>query len=148
MSIQDFLIETPPRLRESTMKNLIPLLLLISCATAYQPSGWGGGYTDQRLAADMFRVRFIGNGYTSRATVEDYLMRRCAEITVAEGKTHFMKMEGAGHSDTSIHSAGGGFDSVTRHSGDITIKVLNNPPAGSIAYDASVILAPYAGAGK
>lgn len=58
-------------------------------ATPYQPlekgSATSGGFTDQRLDADHFRVTFRGNDLTSRETVETYLLYRAAELTVSQG---------------------------------------------------------------
>ena len=61
-------------------------LALAACATAtpYQPlRGSGGGFTEQRLQPDRYRVAFVGNDYTSRQRVENYLLYRAAELTVA-----------------------------------------------------------------
>ena len=64
---------------------------LTACETAtpYQPLEHGtaisGGFTDQRLDADHFRVSFQGNTLTSRATVETYLLYRAAELTTSQG---------------------------------------------------------------
>ena len=64
---------------------------LTACETAtpYQPLEHGtaisGGFTDQRLDADHFRVSFQGNTLTSRATVESYLLYRAAELTTSQG---------------------------------------------------------------
>jgi hypothetical protein len=68
---------------------------LAACQTAtpYQPLARGsrvsGGFTDQRLDADHFRVGFAGNSLTSRATVESYMLYRSAELTVAQGYDWF-----------------------------------------------------------
>jgi hypothetical protein len=62
-------------------------------ATPYQPlktSGSGsGGYTEQRLDVNHFRVTFHGNTSTSRETVETYLLYRAAELTLAHGYDWF-----------------------------------------------------------
>jgi hypothetical protein len=69
--------------------------LLGACTTAtpYQPNIPGqsvsGGYSEQRLEADRFRVTFAGNSLTSRETVEGYLLYRAAELTVQEGYDWF-----------------------------------------------------------
>lgn len=68
-------------------------LSLAACmsATPYQPyrpesiGGVHGGYSEQRLAPDRFRVRFHGNELTSRERVEGYLLYRAAELTVQNG---------------------------------------------------------------
>ena len=69
--------------------------LLTACATAtpYQPNLPGqaasGGFTDQRLEGDRYRVNFAGNSMTSRETVERYLLYRAAELTVQQGYDWF-----------------------------------------------------------
>jgi hypothetical protein len=61
--------------------------------TPYQPlkvyaskweGGWGG-FSDQKLGPGRFRVTFAGNAYTSRDTVQAYLLYRAAELTLAQG---------------------------------------------------------------
>jgi len=66
------------------------LLPLASCATAYQPEQRTGGYTDFRLAANTYRVRFRGNNYTPRDKVELFLLYRCAQLTEHLGYEHFV----------------------------------------------------------
>jgi len=69
--------------------------LLSACATAtpYQPNIPGqsvsGGYSEQRIETNRFRVNFTGNSLTSRETVEGYLLFRAAELTVQEGYDWF-----------------------------------------------------------
>lgn len=71
-------------------------LALSSCMTAtpYQPATNSGttrgGYTDEQLDSDHFRVSFAGNSLTSRETVERYLLYRAAELTVQKGFDHFI----------------------------------------------------------
>jgi hypothetical protein len=72
------------------------LLLLSACAipTAYEPA-FGGeeGYSDQKLEDNHYRVTFAGNSLTSRETVENYLLYRCAEITLKTGNDYFVVLE-------------------------------------------------------
>lgn len=79
---------------------LTPLLLAIGgCATPthYQPlsaaSPAAGGYTDQRLADDRYRVTFAGNTLTTRERVESYLLFRAAELTVEKGFDWFVVVD-------------------------------------------------------
>jgi hypothetical protein len=80
------------------MKRLVlPLLAvaglaLAGCETAtpYQPIGLhgsqaSGGYSDQQIEGNRWRVTFAGNTLTSRETVERYLLYRAAELTVQQG---------------------------------------------------------------
>lgn len=70
-------------------------VVLTNCsqATPYQPesasSAVHGGYSQERLGPDMFRVRFHGNSFTSRETVEAYLLYRAAELTIEQGGSWF-----------------------------------------------------------
>ena len=47
------------------------------------------GYTDLQLSPNRYRVTFSGNSATRREDVENYLLRRAAEVTLAAGYTHF-----------------------------------------------------------
>jgi hypothetical protein len=69
---------------------LAALAILAGCTTAtpYQPLGstrTQGGYVDQQLDATHYRVSFFGNSLTSRQQVENYLLYRAAELTLARG---------------------------------------------------------------
>ncbi len=69
-------------------------LVVTACATAtpYQPLGTrgsSGGFAEQRIEANRYRVTFLGNDYTSRARVENYLLYRAAELTLANGYDGF-----------------------------------------------------------
>ncbi|HUZ14447.1 MAG TPA: hypothetical protein VMU93_16580 [Caulobacteraceae bacterium] len=72
---------------------------LAACETAtpYQPlsphNAVSGGFTDQRLDANHFRISFRGNDMTSRRRVETYLLYRAAELTVAQGFDWFQMVE-------------------------------------------------------
>ncbi|MGB3807006.1 MAG: hypothetical protein WA936_07390 [Erythrobacter sp.] len=84
-----------------SFKLAIPLLAaaplaLAACAdnTPYAPQSASEtaqdfGYTSTQLAPDRYRVMFAGNQFTSRATVEDYLIYRAAELTRQQGYDGF-----------------------------------------------------------
>ena len=68
------------------------LAALVACSiapTPYQPEGDDGGYTDQQLESDRYRVKFIGNSQTPRETVEDFALYRAAELTLQTGNDYF-----------------------------------------------------------
>ncbi|WP_298125747.1 hypothetical protein [Brevundimonas sp.] len=79
-------------------------LTVSACATptTYGPAGEGryGGYAEQRLETDRFRVTFAGNSVTSREQVEMSLLLRAAELTVASGYDWFATAERATDRDT------------------------------------------------
>ena len=83
------------------------LLLLASCTapTPYGPATDRGGFTDQPIEANRFRVSFSGNTHTSRDTVETYLLYRAAEVTLASGNDWFQIAE----RDTEVETRFTGF---------------------------------------
>jgi hypothetical protein len=76
-----------------------PLALLVtSCAspTPYRPVTIGEnqtGFSDYRIEQNRYRVSFSGNSYTSRDTVERYLLYRAAELTLEQGYDWFYMAE-------------------------------------------------------
>ena len=75
-------------------------ILLTGCETAtpYQPLGArnsqaSGGYSDQQVEANRWRVTFAGNALTSRETVERYLLFRAAQLTVNQGYDWFTTVQ-------------------------------------------------------
>lgn len=64
-------------------------MALAGCMTAYQPRGATGGYEEQKLDDDTWRVSFYGNGNTPRAAVLKYFLYRCAELTLERGFQYF-----------------------------------------------------------
>jgi hypothetical protein len=80
--------------RRNLLMPLTAALLLAACATAtpYQPLGTRGshgGFAEQKIDANHYRVTFVGNDYTSQQQVEKYLLYRAAELTVANGYDGF-----------------------------------------------------------
>lgn len=90
-------------IRLSTLKTLalsaFAAISLSACVTAtpYQPLAAGtaqsGGYSETKLEQDRYRITFTGNSLTSRDVVENYLLHRAAELTLAQGKDWFMMAE-------------------------------------------------------
>ena len=85
-------------------------LTLAACATAtpYQPAGAGGvrgGYAEERLENNRFRVTFAGNSVTSREQVEMGLLLRSAELTTENGFDWFSTVNRATDRDTRIVSS-------------------------------------------
>lgn len=71
------------------------LALLASCAS--QPPYYGPrkpgesvGYTDTRLAENRYGVSYSGNSATDRETVENFLLMRAAQVTLAAGYSYFI----------------------------------------------------------
>ncbi len=93
------------------LQGLVVALLALSvgaCATLtpYQPVSRGYGYSEQRLEADRYRIVFAGSEATPKQTVENYLLFRAAELTIANGGEHFVV------TDSSMQALGGNGPSV------------------------------------
>ncbi|HEV2613215.1 MAG TPA: hypothetical protein VGV92_00730 [Gammaproteobacteria bacterium] len=64
---------------------------LSACATLYQPaSSTGFGYSETQIDHNTIRVNFNGNGDTTKSTVENYALYRCAETTLNHGYDYFV----------------------------------------------------------
>ena len=67
-------------------------LALSACVspTPYQPvDPKSGGYSEERISENQYRVVFRGNAHTRPEQVEQYLLRRAAELTLKEGYDWF-----------------------------------------------------------
>jgi hypothetical protein len=73
---------------------LVLVTLLAGCATPapYAPrtGNQQTGYTDRQLDTNRWRVTFTGNSVTPREQVEDDLLLRAAQVTLAAGYGHFL----------------------------------------------------------
>ena len=79
-------VEASPR---STASNLY---LSSVCATAYQSNAFTGGFSETQLD-DVFKVRFKGNGSTSRERASDFCLLRCGKLYLQQynGKYNIAK---------------------------------------------------------
>jgi hypothetical protein len=81
-------------------------LALGACATetTYRPATGSGfartGYSDRQVEPNRYLVSFAGNSYTSRDTVERYLLFRAAELTLSRGFDNFILVD----KDTDLRS--------------------------------------------
>lgn len=62
---------------------------LAGCATRYQEMGATGGVAAARITDDVWRISARGNLHTDVGTIQDYVLLKAAETTVAAGRTHF-----------------------------------------------------------
>lgn len=75
------------------------VLLLAACATPYQPQSLSGGFTETQLDKNVFRVSFKGNGYTNADRAEEMALLRSADLTLRNGFTHFVIVDGKSRAD-------------------------------------------------
>jgi hypothetical protein len=81
---------------------------LAACASRpalYQPMHDDVGYGEQMLEPNRYRVWFAGNSATPRETVEDYVLYRCAELTLDKGYDYFVLSDRTSEKE---HARGGG----------------------------------------
>jgi hypothetical protein len=72
---------------------LLVMAALAGCAgpAVYKAAEDGGaGYAERLIETGRWRVGYRGDSRTDRATVEAWLLRRAAEVTLAEGGGHFV----------------------------------------------------------
>lgn len=61
--------------------------------TRYAPRSITGGYSEVRVADDMYFLTFSGNAYLDVAKVREYFLYRAAELTVGAGRSFFVVYE-------------------------------------------------------
>ena len=79
------------RLRRRSIGLFVTLMLPITsgCATA-RPANFEGDFSTSQLGRDEYEIRFHGNMGVDAKTLEALLMRRAAELTLAERYTYFI----------------------------------------------------------
>ena len=109
----------PPR-HAAAVACTVAILMLSGCATAtapaptYRPqaSNEGVGYADEQISATRYRVSFVGDTETTRAQVQDYLMRRAAEVTVRAGYNFFEFDNRSIETDTNLYRTTDSWDAM------------------------------------
>ena len=84
----------------STPLLITAILALAGCAgqTSYSPQSSNAtqdnnGYTSQQIMPDRYKVKFSGNKFTSRETVDNYLLYRAADLTQQQGYDNFLVVQ-------------------------------------------------------
>lgn len=94
---EDRVFNVPHKNIEPMKPNHLLLFLLIAafagCSTPYQSKGFRGGFTEMRLAPDVFRIRFSGNGYTSGQCAEDFALLRACQLCLSNQFSCFALMK-------------------------------------------------------
>ncbi len=97
------------KLRRGTMMNVMRVFfaaavvaLAFGCATPYQSKAFRGGYSETRLAPDVFRIHFRGNAYTSSERAQDFAILRAAQLARERGFPYFAVINES--SSSSVHT--------------------------------------------
>lgn len=83
---------------------LMAAITLGGCATAYQPQGATGGFSEAQLDENVFQVNFKGNGYTDHDRANDFALLRSAEIALEKGYKYFIIVDAQQYSQDSAYT--------------------------------------------
>ncbi len=108
--------------------------LLAGCATAYQPDGVSGGYS-QNLQGSTAQISFRGNAMTTPETLHSFVLRRCAEVTLQDGYSYFVVV----HTETP-NDANDKPYSMKVETATIEMYPANKPQKDAHAYEAASLL--------
>lgn len=80
------------------------IILLVGCATTYQPQGFSGGFSETQLDKNVFTVTFKGNQYTGRDKANDFALLRSAELALEHGFNYFVIVDAQQYSKNSTYT--------------------------------------------
>lgn len=86
---------------------IVLALALTGCATGYQSSGFGGGFSEMRMAQDTYAINYRGNAFTGMDQVQEMATLRAAELTLQSGYTHFAILGANESSDRAYYNQPG-----------------------------------------
>lgn len=125
---------------------LLISFILSGCATSYQPNGFTGGYSETKLADDMYNITFQGNGYASKERVYDFALLRASDITLENSYKFFsiLSQEKETSTDyvniqnynTYTKTSYGSTVAIDKPSANITIHLLKDKLLDKISYEA------------
>lgn len=113
------------------------VMALVGCATQYQQRGLSGGYSEQQIDEDTYRVRFAGNAYLSPEKANDYALRRSAELTKSHGYRYFVIIESDREANVDQRLMAPRFSKPTS---TLTIRCFRDRPDTAVVYDAAMML--------
>jgi hypothetical protein len=68
---------------------------LAGCASPYGRNLLFGGFSEDKLSDNSYRIAYAGTGHTSDDMVVKYWLHRCAELTLKEGYAYFGLVSGS-----------------------------------------------------
>ncbi len=120
-------------------------ITLAACATAtpYKPLEKGEGYAEQKIESNRYRITFNGNSRTTKQMVENFMLYRAAEITLANGGQYFVMTDQNTEADTrytQVFNGVGGDVFATRGLLGVGIGVSNSIPSTEYQAQADVLI--------
>lgn len=102
---------------------------------------WTGGYTDTKIEDDKFQVEISCNALTADQTCKNYLLYRCAELTLENGFDYFIISESSDNSGMyySIGTTVGTAMETPAYNLTIVCGKGDKPKDNNYAYDAKVV---------
>ena len=76
-------------------------IFLTNCSTPYQPKSMLGGYSEEKILNNLYRVEFEGNQHSKPEKIQNYLLYRCAELAQEMGYDYFAIVSEERHFDES-----------------------------------------------
>jgi len=77
----------------------ILFVFLTNCSTPYQPKGTLGGYSEEKILDNLYRIEFEGNQHSKPEKIQNYLLYRCAELTQEMEYAYFAIISDERHFD-------------------------------------------------
>ncbi|MFC1760231.1 hypothetical protein ACFLZD_01770 [Candidatus Neomarinimicrobiota bacterium] len=102
-------------------------ILLTNCSTPYQPKGVLGGYSEEKILDNLYRVEFEGNQHSKPEKIQKYLMYHCAELTQEMGYEYFAIVNEERHFDEQSIRPERGVPFETRTSASGGTRTIVNP---------------------
>ena len=121
---------------------LTPVVVAImgACATPYKKEKAGRGYSDYRIAADVFSISFRGNPVTQEEDVEKFLLRRASDLTLEHGYTYFVVIAEKGRTRSGSIGYSAVKIPVVTPGETIHIKCFHEQPDAEVAINAADFL--------
>jgi hypothetical protein len=79
-------------MRKSVAFGLALALAGCSLGTGYQPMGLTGGYSEQQLSLDTYKIHVLANGWTDTRRAQEIAMLRASELTLNAGYNRFASL--------------------------------------------------------